>query len=266
MIFLNAVLRCRKQSGEPMQRLPATLLLSYGTVDTATMCGSDYSPSLPRTATASSPRRLKHCGKGMNLSTRIRPSQKGASSSVRLCFFSASVANAVIDTCSKYGVKLVYASSSTANQDNTTSMYGLSKRFCEQYASIYNHNATGIRFHNVYGKEPRQGTLLAHCLSNKPVTLYNNGNNVRHFTYIGDIVEAAYYAMFSDQRILNACNPEQTTVLKFVEAVSRHRAVDYECVSKLRNFDCIEQDVDVQIYNVPLQYTSVADGLMKVFS
>lgn len=172
----------------------------------------------------------------------------------------------VCDTCSKYGIKLVYASSSTANRCNTTSMYGLSKRFCEQYASIYNHNATGIRFHNVYGKEPRQGTLLAHCLSDKPVTLYNNGKNVRHFTYIGDIVEAAYYAMFSDQRILNACNPEQTTVLKFVETVSRYRTVDYECVSKLRDFDCIEQDVDVQIYNVPLQYTSVADGLMKVFS
>lgn len=172
----------------------------------------------------------------------------------------------VCDTCSKYGVKLVYASSSTAYQDNTTSMYGLSKRFCEQYAAIYNRSATGIRFHNVYGKEPRQGTLLAHCLSDKPITLYNNGMNVRHFTYIGDIVEAAYYAMFSDQRILNAYNPEQTTVLEFVDFVRKYRAVDYECVSKSRDFDCIEQSVDNWIFNVPLQYTSVADGIMKVFS
>ena len=43
----------------------------------------------------------------------------------------------VADACNQYHVKLVYASSSTANPENTTSMYGISKYFDEQYASIY---------------------------------------------------------------------------------------------------------------------------------
>lgn len=40
----------------------------------------------------------------------------------------------VADACNHYHVKLVYASSSTANPENTTSMYGISKHFDEQYA------------------------------------------------------------------------------------------------------------------------------------
>lgn len=49
----------------------------------------------------------------------------------------------VADACNQYHVKLVYASSSTANPVNTTSMYGISKYFDEQYASIYCKTATG---------------------------------------------------------------------------------------------------------------------------
>ena len=56
---------------------------------------------------------------------------------------------AVADACAERGVKLVYASSSTANEKNMTSMYGVSKRFDELYASVYCPNATGCRFHNV---------------------------------------------------------------------------------------------------------------------
>jgi nucleoside-diphosphate-sugar epimerase len=38
-------------------------------------------------------------------------------------------------------------------------MYGMSKRFNEQFAKAYCPSATGVRLHNVYGREPRQGTL-----------------------------------------------------------------------------------------------------------
>ena len=66
----------------------------------------------------------------------------------------------VCDACKRHDVKLVYASSSTANPCNTTSLYGISKHFDEEYARLYNPKATGVRLHNVYGPNPRQGTLL----------------------------------------------------------------------------------------------------------
>ena len=70
----------------------------------------------------------------------------------------------VATACRRYGVKLVYASSSTANACNTTSMYGMTKHFNEQFAKAYCPRATGVRLHNVYGPSPREGTLLFNLL------------------------------------------------------------------------------------------------------
>lgn len=69
---------------------------------------------------------------------------------------------AVVDACAKHPnkPKLVYASSSTANPPNMTSLYGITKHFAEEYARVYLPSATGVRLHNVYGPNPRQGTLL----------------------------------------------------------------------------------------------------------
>lgn len=75
---------------------------------------------------------------------------------------------AVCDACARAGVKLVYASSSTANAPNTTSLYGISKRLNEEYARCYIPQATGVRLHNVYGPNPRQGTLLWHLIHDNP--------------------------------------------------------------------------------------------------
>ena len=88
----------------------------------------------------------------------------------------------VADACNQNHVKLIYASSSTANPENTTSMYGISKYFDEQYASIYCKAATGCRLHNVYGPNPRKRTLLWFLMEKENVSLYNCGQNIRSFT------------------------------------------------------------------------------------
>ena len=79
----------------------------------------------------------------------------------------------IANACNDKHVKLVYASSSTANNCNTTSLYGLSKRFDEEYASIYCPSATGVRLHNVWSENPREGTLMW-CLLNKENTVLFN--------------------------------------------------------------------------------------------
>ncbi len=54
---------------------------------------------------------------------------------------------AVVEACAKHpnNPKLVFASSSTANPINTTSMYGITKHFAEVYARIYLSSGTDVR-------------------------------------------------------------------------------------------------------------------------
>lgn len=171
----------------------------------------------------------------------------------------------VCDACSRHGTKLVYASSSTAADGNTTSLYGISKRFNEEYARCYNPQATGVRFHNVYGPHPRQGTFLWCLLNQERVKLYNMGHNVRHFTYIGDIVESLIYARGCSRQLINAANPEETTTLQLAEIVEQYKPLEIERVMQIRDFDRKEQTVDEAVYAVPLQYTPVAEGIRRIF-
>lgn len=171
----------------------------------------------------------------------------------------------VCDTCEKAGVKLVYASSSTANDGNTTSLYGLSKRFDERYARLYNPTATGIRFHNVYGPHPRQGTLLWYLLTMDKVKLYNLGRNVRHFTYIEDIVKALFLGMTETAPLVNAANPEETSTFHLARIVQRYKPLEIELVNINRKFDRPEQSVNEDIETLSLQYTDVEEGIRRIF-
>lgn len=172
---------------------------------------------------------------------------------------------AVCDACKRAGVKLVYASSSTANPPNTASLYGISKRFDEEYARCYNPSATGVRLHNVYGPNPRQGTLLWHLLRDNPVRLVNGGRNVRHFTYIDDVVEALIYAWGCNYQLINVANPETTSVYDFALAVQAHNGAEISLLTKKREFDKIAQTVDESLFAVPLSYTTVTEGIRRVF-
>lgn len=171
----------------------------------------------------------------------------------------------VCDSCRRHGTKLVYASSSTANPVNTTSMYGISKHFDEEYARCYNPQATGVRLHNVYGPRPRQGTLLWHLLHDNPVRLVNGGRNVRHFTYIDDAVEGLIYAYGCNKQFVNIANPEETSVYDFATEVQAYNGVEISLLTEKRNFDKIAQYIDDHIDTVPLQYITVAEGIRRVF-
>ena len=172
----------------------------------------------------------------------------------------------VADACNLYHVKLVYASSSTANPENTTSMYGISKYFDEQYASIYCKAATGCRLHNVYGPNPRKRTLLWFLIEKENVSLYNCGQNIRCFTYIDDIVEGLIYAVGCNRQLINICNVQPVTTMYFASLVKYYKPLEIELINKKRDFDNLEQSVNQDIYLVPLSYTSVEDGVKKVFA
>ena len=117
----------------------------------------------------------------------------------------------IIECCRNYGVKnLSYASSSSVyggNEnlpfsendvvDSPISLYAATKKSNELVAYTYSHlygiPTTGLRFFTVYGPWGRPDMALflfvRAILDNKPINVFNNGEMLRDFTYIDDIVE-----------------------------------------------------------------------------
>lgn len=62
------------------------------------------------------------------------------------------------------------------------------------YSHLYQLPTTGLRFFTVYGPWGRPDMALFKfvkaMLDGKPIDVYNHGNMVRDFTYVGDIAEA----------------------------------------------------------------------------
>ena len=83
------------------------------------------------------------------------------------------------------------------NTDHPISLYGASKKANEimahSYAHLYNIPSTGLRFFTVYGPwgRPDMAPIIfaKAIVENKPIYLYNNGNMIRDFTYIDDIIQ-----------------------------------------------------------------------------
>jgi UDP-glucuronate 4-epimerase len=117
----------------------------------------------------------------------------------------------VLEGCRNTAVNhLVYASSSSVyggntrlpfsehdNIDHPVSLYAATKKANELMAHTYSHlfrlPTTGLRFFTVYGPWGRPDMALflftKAILDGRPIDVFNNGDMVRDFTYIDDIVE-----------------------------------------------------------------------------
>ena len=117
----------------------------------------------------------------------------------------------ILECCREFGVKnLCYASSSsvyglnenypfsvTDNVDHPISIYAATKKSNELMAHTYSHlfsiKTTGLRFFTVYGPWGRPDMALFKftkaALSGKEIEVFNDGEMVRDFTYIDDIVD-----------------------------------------------------------------------------
>lgn len=116
----------------------------------------------------------------------------------------------ILECCRYNHVKhLVYASSSSVYGLNTkvpfseddevirpVSIYAATKKSNElmahAYGKLYGLHSTGLRFFTVYGPWGRPDMapmLFANAIGNgKPINVFNNGDLIRDFTYIDDIV------------------------------------------------------------------------------
>ncbi len=134
----------------------------------------------------------------------------------------------ILEACRNYNVsKLVFASSSSVYglnsvvpyvedgfTDAPVSLYAASKKSNElmahSYSKLYGLQCIGLRYFTVYGPWGRPDMmpmLLAKALCNQePIKVFNNGDMLRDFTYIDDIVEGTVRAVDFELKPENCAN------------------------------------------------------------
>ena len=120
----------------------------------------------------------------------------------------------ILESCRHYKIKhLVYASSSSVygldkaipfnesvHTDHPMSLYAASKKSNEMMAHVYSHlfnvPSSGLRFFTAYGPWGRPDMALFlftdAILKGEPINVFNNGEMMRDFTYVKDIVKGVY--------------------------------------------------------------------------
>jgi UDP-glucuronate 4-epimerase len=142
----------------------------------------------------------------------------------------------ILEGCRHHRVEhLVYASSSSVYGGNTNlpfsehqgvdhpvSLYAASKKANELMAHTYSHlyglPATGLRFFTVYGPWGRPDMALflfaKAMLAGEPIQVFNNGEMVRDFTYVDDIIESLVRLLdkpAAPDRAFDPANPDPAT-------------------------------------------------------
>jgi UDP-glucuronate 4-epimerase len=167
----------------------------------------------------------------------------------------------ILEGCRHHGVKnLLYASSSSVYGGNTrlpfseqqgvdhpVSLYAASKKANELMAHTYSHlyglPATGLRFFTVYGPWGRPDMALflftRAMLAGEPIQVFNNGEMVRDFTYVDDIIESLVRLLdkpaspdpafdpaapdpatsWAPHRVFNIGNSNPTPLMDYIEAI-----------------------------------------------
>ena len=141
--------------------------------------------------------------------------------------------------------KLVFASSSSVYGGNTkmpfeeedrldtpVSLYAATKRAGElmayTYSRLYKMQAIGLRFFTVYGDWYRPDMALHlfadAMLHGRPIKVFNNGDMLRDFTYVDDIVDGVFRVVEADHLplfdIYNIGNHRSEKLLDVIETLA----------------------------------------------
>lgn len=168
----------------------------------------------------------------------------------------------ILEGCRNTKVKhLVYASSSSVYGMNTKqpfatedrvdypiSLYAATKKSNELMAHTYSHlygiPTTGLRFFTVYGPLGRPDMayfkFTKSIIEKQPIDVYNNGDMMRDFTYIDDIVEGVL-------RVMNKTPENKTSITTNAEApYSIYNIGNNQPVSLRKFIQAIENACDMK--------------------
>ncbi len=191
----------------------------------------------------------------------------------------------ILEACRNHPVKhLVFASSSSVyggndkvpfstsdKVDEPVSLYAATKKSNELmahcYSKLYDIPSTGLRFFTVYGPFGRPDMayfkFAKKIVSGEPIQIYNNGDMLRDFTYIDDIVTGicnilcnppAKNAKGVAYKIYNIGNNSPVKLMDFIKTLEK-------CLGK----EAVKEFYPMQPGDVYQTYADVTD-LMHDFS
>ncbi len=156
---------------------------------------------------------------------------------------------AYASSSSVYGANKAQPFSEHHNVDHPIALYAASKKANElmahAYSSLYELPTTGLRFFTVYGPWGRPDMALFKftkgILEETPIDIYNNGDMIRDFTYIDDIVEGVVRVLdntasadknwngndpdpatsYAPYRVYNIGNSSPVKLMDFIEAIEK---------------------------------------------
>jgi UDP-glucuronate 4-epimerase len=108
-------------------------------------------------------------------------------------------------TSSVYGLNTIMPLSEEQATEHPMTLYAATKKANEMmahsYSHLYNLPTVGLRFFTVYGPYGRPDMALFKftkaVLESKELDVYNNGQMVRDFTYVEDIVKGIFIALMN---------------------------------------------------------------------
>lgn len=181
---------------------------------------------------------------------------------------------------SVYGNQVEVPFSEDNNVDKPISLYAATKKSNELIAHVYSHlyglPTTGLRFFTVYGPwgRPDMAPFLftKSILEQKPIKVFNNGNLMRDFTYVDDIVDGIIGIVnnkveVGDYKIFNIGNNQPTKLLDFIKIIEKH----CKAVAQLKMYPMQDGDVFTTYANTDLLFkevgyratTNIDDGLKQ---
>ena len=112
---------------------------------------------------------------------------------------------------SVYGGNINMPFKESTEVDHPISLYAATKRSNElvahTYSNLFNLSTTGMRFFTVYGPWGRPDMALflftKAIINNETIEVFNNGQMLRDFTYIDDVVESIYRLISKPAKKIN---------------------------------------------------------------
>ncbi len=198
----------------------------------------------------------------------------------------------VLKLAKEFGFKVVYASSSSVygNQNkfpikedaekNPLNPYGQSKLESEQFAKKYADvgvKVIGLRYFNVFGigQNPNYAGVvpifIKRLVEHKPPIIYGDGNQLRSFTFVDDVVEANILAFESkiEHAFINIATDVITSVKELADMMIQLSGLSIQSIhEKPREGDIEKSQADISLAKNLINWvpkTTLEEGLEKIF-
>lgn len=198
----------------------------------------------------------------------------------------------ILKLAKEFDFKVVYASSSSVygNQNKfpikegaekkPLNPYGQSKLEAEHFAAKYSKlgvKVIGLRYFNVFGigQNPNYAGVIPNFIErlrqHKSPIIYGDGNQLRNFTFVDDVVEANVLAFESkiEHAFINIATGKMTSVRELAEIIIALSGLSVQPIyDNPRKGDIEKSQADISLAKSLINWepkTTLEDGLKKIF-